>query len=198
MALASTVGLSGVAAAKSKNSNGFDPDKQSEVNEFVRELHEAKKPKKRFKKLSEDQKQAVIDVLTDITWKYESNISMKSQSSAQSGWKHKPTVKTTAYGDTAASTREYSFTQELTWEYNGDTYRNVEQDYDYSLGGVFADWDGIKKKTTDESSDRFFTAEIQGKFSLDVGVDIKNVVATIESRGNASGVHTVLEKDAPA
>lgn len=203
LAVASVVGIgvSQPVAARSsdKPNTEFDPEKQQEVNTFVRRLNEVDDPSPYLNSLSRRQKKAVASVVTDIT--LETTIEQhlpatEGRLTTQASTWQSETIRIKQKGKTPAGTTEFIFYQELSWDYNTTDYKNVNQEADYDLPGVAASWEGVTHESVQEQEEHFI-AELHGEFALDLfGFKPSKGEAEITTQGDEDGDHEIINKEA--
>jgi len=119
-----------------------------------------------------------------------------SNVSTQANTWQSETIRIKQKGTTPAGTTEFVFYQELSWDYNTDDYKNVNQEPDYDLPGIAASWEGVTHESIDEQAEHFI-AELHGEFALDIfGFKPSKGEAEITTQGDRYGDHKVINKEA--
>ncbi|RYJ08742.1 chemotaxis protein [Halogeometricum borinquense] len=103
---------------------------------------------------------------------------------------------TSATGEVGGHGKVYRHTQILSWDYNLDDYKNVNQTLDYKLMGPFATFQGITEKKVEKSATSF-TATLAAEYAAEIAGFERGGEARIVSRGDEEGTHEVLTKKAP-
>ncbi|OAQ51437.1 hypothetical protein HTG_17245 [Natrinema mahii] len=200
LAVASVVGIGASQSAAARPSEepdtSFDPKDQRETSEFVRALYEVDDADPYLHSLSQRQEEAVSNIVTDITLvtTVEPSTSKTRDVSPQATWQSE-TVRIKEEGTTPVGSVEFVFYQELSWDYNTEEYKNVNQEPDYELPGIAASWNGVSHESITEQAEHFI-AELHGEFALDLfGAEPSTGEAEITTQGDRDGDHEIIDRN---
>jgi len=155
--LASLVGVTsaGTVSAQSGDSpdTDFDPDNRDEVVGFLNDLDELSEEKQnRYgKELSKAQKEAIADLYMNANLEVTMHTEPRDLQTSDSYTTANETVE--AKGSVGGFGTVYVHKQILSWDYNGNDYKNPSQDLEYSLPGPYATFQG-KPKTASTRTPR--------------------------------------------
>lgn len=198
--LASLIGVSSTGAVSAQSDNSpdtdFDPDGRDEVVGFLNDIDDLSEQEQTeyAKELSIDQKSAIGDLYANA----ELSVTTYSEPTGfQTSDNYVSTAETTdAVGTVAGYGEVYTHRQILTWDYNGDDYKNTGQQLSYDLTGPFATFQGKTEDEIEESSTQF-TATLSAEYAAEVLGVTRGGEATIISEGQEDGDHTVIQAKAP-
>ncbi|SEV93053.1 hypothetical protein [Halobacterium jilantaiense] len=200
VALASLAGIGGAGASSALAGDDvdtdFDPDTRDEVVGFLNDVDglSEQKQNRYAKELSKAQKEAIADLYMNANVEITMHSEPRDLQATNSYTTATEAIE--AKGKVAGFGTVYVHKQVLSWDYNGDDYKDPSQDLEYSLPGPYATFQGKTEDDIDENSSSFvgsLSAEYAFKlFGIERGGE-----ATIVTEGKENGDYEVIEKDAP-
>ncbi|MEY7849670.1 hypothetical protein AB7C87_10795 [Natrarchaeobius sp. A-rgal3] len=213
VAAASLVGASTAGVVSAQDDDGpdtdFDPDDEKAALDFLLEMFEIQSERSEeeaclcteeyWHELTTEQNHAVADQFEDnLEWTVNRKPKTTAQAQIASNTWIPGDEDVVAEGELFGEYHVYDHIQEVTWDYNGDDYRNPNQEHEYECYGLACSFKGI---TTKEITPRttYFDAELAAEYAFDPPSNFeRRVEAVIESRAHREGGFEVLEEDAPA
>lgn len=183
-----------VVGEDSSDPTNFDPDDREGVIEFIEAHDESETPETLEEKLNKKQEEAVIRVLLNPDWEFETETREVNQITPQAGFEETTSIHV-ARARLAGNVR-YRFEQVVDWEFDLNTWKNATTSQDGD-GKSFTLYEGeVSSQIRNEADDRFDARE-RAQFSLNVGTSLRTVTATITQRCEANGNAEIVNEDTP-
>ncbi|WP_089649858.1 twin-arginine translocation signal domain-containing protein [Halobacterium hubeiense] len=199
-ALATAVAVPGATAAESGSSASFDPSNRDAVIEYLEWVDAQDNPPKHLRELNEARTDAVVGVMTDVTWSIEEGTTNAMPSTSEI--KATPDAyipedyEATATGSVGGTTTEYTFTHRIDWSYNNSDYQGVNSTLDPNASGLLAAYVSGSKEVDEKVRDpASFIQRAKAQFRLR-GAG-KTVTSEVDVSGDALGNGETLLSNAP-
>jgi len=200
VALASLAGIGGAGASSALAADDvdtdFDPDNRDEVVGFLNDVDglSEQKQNRYAKELSKAQKEAIADLYMNANLEITMHTESRDFQTSDSYVTANETIE--AKGTVAGFGTVYVHKQVLSWDYNGDDYKNPSQDLEYSLPGPYATFQGKTEDNIDENASSF-TASLSAEYAFQLFGIERGGEATLVTVGQENGNYEVEESDAP-
>ncbi|QIB75545.1 twin-arginine translocation signal domain-containing protein [Halogeometricum borinquense] len=196
VATAATFAIPITVTAKESSNTPFDPSDKDEVLEYIEWVDDQEDTIEQINSLSDEQVDAIGDVMTDISWSYEEVEPKSTTESTIQGYEDAHHVGK-AVGSIENETTEYILEHRIDWYYdNGDDYKSVESTITPDPHGALAEYVNASKKVDKrERKDEYFINRASADFKL-VGIG-RQVTAEVDCKGNIYGEGETVSKNAP-
>ncbi|WP_161605917.1 twin-arginine translocation signal domain-containing protein [Haloferax mucosum] len=184
-----------VSADKSSNAS-FDPSDKDAVAEYIEWVDTQDNTIEQINKLSDEQVDAIGDVMTNISWSHEDVKTKPADKFTIQGYEGEDYVDKVV-GSVQNTTTEYILKHRIDWQYNnGEDYKEISSTITADPHGALAEYVNGSKEVDDRvRKDSYFINRAKAKFRL-VGVG-RTVTAELDCKGNVYGDGETVKSKAP-